>query len=159
MIVSLERLQHADINLLRELRNADAEAFFDTRQITAKMQEAWWKRYEHSITTRFYTIYLNGVTPVGFLSARVIRTVTLGRLTLYATEVGNLLLAPAFRGQGIMHAALTELRRLHSPFTLWVAHVKSTNAPSLKLFAAHEFIQYDLTPTPRQRKAPILEAR
>lgn len=152
MIVTLERLQHADINLLRELRNANADAFFDDTYITREMQEDWWWNYSrHQTGLHIYSVWLNHVTPVGFLSVKAVGTVW-SWPSIEVRELGHLLLAPAHRGRGIMRQAITEARRLYSPLTFWVAHVKPDNAASLKLFAAHEFIQLDPTPTKRQRK-------
>ncbi len=142
MTITLERLTHADINLLRELRNASADAFFDDTYITREMQEDWWWRYELRGTTKFYTIWLNKVTPVGFLSVHIIGSVFYGEGddNISIAEIGHLLLAPAFRHRGIMHAALTEVRRLYDPLTFWVAHVKPTNMASLSLFERQGFI-------------------
>lgn len=140
MIVTLMRLQHTDINLLRELRNANRKAFFDTTYVTEEMQADWWYRYGFDLTLNFYTIWLNNVTPVGFLSVRDI-TGKHGDSRIAVCEVGNLLLAPAHRGRGIMHAAITEVRRLYDPLTFWIAYVKPTNTASLKLFARQDFVQ------------------
>lgn len=147
MTVTLERLTHADINLLRELRNANADAFFDPTYITREMQEDWWYRYARDEPTRvvFYTIWLNNVTPVGFLSVKrcgisySASTAAFSDRRCEVRELGHLLLAPAHRGRGIMAAAITEVRRLYSPLTFWVAHVKEDNAASLRLFERQEF--------------------
>lgn len=137
MTVTLERLTHADINLLRELRNANADAFFDDTYITREMQEDWWWRLQNTHhVIQFYTIWLNKVTPVGFLSVQQLNHA----FCFDVRELGHLLLAPAFRGRGIMHAAITEVRRLYSPLTFWVAHVKSGNAASLALFERQGFV-------------------
>jgi RimJ/RimL family protein N-acetyltransferase len=161
MNITLERLTHADINLLRELRNANADAFFDATYITREAQEDWWYCYTMSTALQFYTIWMNKVTPVGFLSVKAL-SVGLppeARGTthpfVWTREIGHLLLAPAHRGRGIMTAAITEVRRLYDPLTFWVAHVKSTNIASLKLFAAQGFIQCDRITKRRQRKSVI----
>ena len=145
MTITLERLQHSDINLLRELRNANRDSFFDSRVISPNDQEQWWRRYSANPSGHFYTIWLNKVTPVGFLSVhclRIIRYFPHGVSHLQngitkwfdICEIGNLLLAPAHRGRGIMAEALTEVRRLYSPLTFWIAHVKVGNTASLRLF-------------------------
>jgi len=138
MVITLERLQHADINLLRELRNVNADAFFDSdTYITKADQEDWWYRHQHEPWTTFYTIWLNKVTPVGFLS---VRTVVMLDDIFTVMEIGHLLLAPAHRGRGIMHAAVTEVRRLYDPLTFWLAHVKPGNTASLALFDRQGFV-------------------
>jgi len=139
MNITLERLQHADINLLRELRNVNADAFFDSdTYITKEDQEDWWYCYERQSITNFYTIWLNKVTPVGFLS--VTWRGEHGMAGITAREIGHLLLAPARRGRGIMHAAVTEVRRLYDPLTFWLAHVKPGNTASLALFDRQGFV-------------------
>lgn len=143
MNITLERLQHTDINLLRELRNANADAFFDDTYITREMQEDWWYRLQFDHFTDFYTIYLNKVTPVGFLSVRKLLSTIWAyeRMPVQkACEIGHLLLAPAFRHRGIMARAITEVRRLYDPLTFWVAHVKAGNAASLALFERQGFV-------------------
>jgi RimJ/RimL family protein N-acetyltransferase len=148
MTVTLERLTHADINLLRELRNANADAFFDGTYITKEAQEDWWHRHrlhDHENSDyEFFTIWLNKVTPVGFLSVTLYSKSKHG-LPFYVAEIGNLLLAPAYRGQSIMYKAITKVRRLYSPLTFWIAHVKPTNTASLNVFARQGFIQLDPT--------------
>ena len=143
MVIELRRLVHADINLLRELRNANADAFFDSHYITVEDQENWWYEVRFKSEVQFYTIWINGVTPVGFLSVKPLGAVYGGESIFSVREVGSLLLAPAYRGQGIMHAAITEVRRLYNPLTFWVAHVKPTNTASLAVFARQQFVQLD----------------
>ena len=151
MKVMLQRLQHTDINLLRELRNANADAFFDDTYITREMQEDWWWRYTQSSRVQFMTIWLNKVNPVGFMSVTLQTPPMWSEGNLFhVAEIGHLLLAPAYRGRGIMHAAITEVRRLYSPLTFWVAHVKPTNTASLRLFARQKFVQLDGSTTRSQ---------
>lgn len=137
MNITLERLAYSDINLLRELRNANADSFFDDTYITREMQQDWWYRYGHdSSMGDFYTIWLNKVTPVGFLSVKTVVDVFYGENSdnLGICEIGNLLLAPCHRGRGIMTMALIEVRRLYDPLTFWIARVKPNNTASLRLF-------------------------
>jgi RimJ/RimL family protein N-acetyltransferase len=156
MYITLKRLEHSEINLLRVLRNAERFSFFDTRIVTPQNQEHWWMSWNHhTLQIQFYTIWLNKVTPVGFLSVKLVRT--LGRFEV--REIGNLLLAPAHRGRGIMHAALTEVRRLYNPLTFWVAHVKSDNVASLNLFARQGFIQYERSTNRRTSQCHSLTKR
>ena len=140
MNIALERLAHSDLYLLRTLRNAENDHFFTSSYITVADQEDWWYRYTKDQHTKFYTIWLNKVTPVGFLSVRLMRDFEI----FDVREIGHLLLAPAYRGRGIMTQALTEVRRLYSPLTFWVAHVKADNEASLALFERQDFCKVDL---------------
>lgn len=130
MTITLRLLEHRDINLLRELRNASRQHFFNTRIITKEQQGQWWEDYMGHPDFVMYAIQ-SGPTVVGFISVRTIEYHLVDDWA--ACEVGNLLVAPAYRGQGVMTQALCELRRLW-PGCFWVAHVKPSNAASLRLF-------------------------
>lgn len=133
MTITLRLLEHRDINLLRELRNANREWFFSTRLVTANQQEEWWEDYQGELNFVVYAIQ-SGPTTVGFISVRSDWEDTKEiRGGFGVCEVGNLLVAPAYRGQGVMTEALCEVRRLW-PGCFWIAHVKPDNAASLRLF-------------------------
>lgn len=138
MTITLTRLVERDLGLLRNLRNVNATAFFDSRQISVADQARWWKQYQEvtSAWQQFYAIWVNGATPVGFLSVTLLREFD----NFDAREIGHLMLSSCYRGRGIMHAAITEARRLYSPLTFWIARVKGDNAASLKVFERQEFV-------------------
>lgn len=147
MNITLERLESKDIELLRKLRNGNRHAFFDVRHISPEDQKVWWTRYQHEwpSTVEFYSICFNSCVTVGFLSVRHLKTITMGHppYVIQIKEIGNLLLQLRYRGRGIMHEAITEVRRLHDPLTFWVAFVKDDNTPSLNLFARQEFVNIE----------------
>lgn len=141
MRITLRPLQHSELNLLRELRNANADAFFDSREISRADQEYWWRVYQSDTSTSFFTIWTDAVTPIGFFSTRWLGRVDAepGDRRFGVLEIGNLLLSPAYRGQGVMHRAIAEIRRYCGRDTLWIAHVKPTNTASLRVFERQGF--------------------
>ena len=121
----LRPLTRDDLEAVRRLRNANRHAFFDDREVSADDQARWFARL--------------GDRPVKFFvieaADRVIGTISLTE-TMDGREIGNLVLDPAFRGQGIMRRAVEQLTT--EPGT-YVAEVKAGNEASLGVFAATGF--------------------
>lgn len=121
----LRPLTRADLETVRLLRNHSRESFFDTCEIAADQQLAWFERL-HLKPVAFFVIEEDG---------RVVGTISVtdgpdGR------EVGNLTLAPACRGRGLMRQAVMQLTT--SPGR-YFADVKGENQPSLSVFRAAGF--------------------
>src|SRR5688572_1398420 len=118
-------LTRDDLETVRDLRNANRHAFFDDREISAEEQARWFERLSER-PVKFYVIEKDG---------RVIGTISLTE-TREGREVGNLVLDPAYRGQGIMRHAVEQL--CAEPGT-YFAEVKAGNDPSLRVFTATGF--------------------
>src|SRR5687767_5255463 len=94
----LRRLATSDLERVRQLRNASRDAFFDSREISAEEQQAWFARLSEK-PVEFYVIEDEG---------RVIGTVSVTDTT-NGREIGNLVLDEAFRGRGLMRQAIEQL--------------------------------------------------
>ena len=69
------------------------------------------------------------------IDGRVVGTISVSE-TVHGREIGNVVLDPAYRGQGIMKRAVEQLTA--EPGT-YFADVKQSNEPSLRVFAATGF--------------------
>jgi len=121
----LRLLARADLEAVRQLRNQHREFFFDTREITTDQQQAWFEDLGQK-PIAFYVIEQDG---------RVVGTISVtdgsdGR------EIGNLVLDPAYRGQGLMREAVDQLTAAAASY---FADVKRGNRPSLNVFRSAGF--------------------
>ena len=114
-----------DLETVRQLRNGSRHAFFDDREIAADQQARWFERLGDRQVS-FFVIEVDG---------RVVGTISVSE-TPHGREIGNLVLDPAYRGQGIMKRAVEQLTT--EPGT-YFADVKKSNEPSLRVFAATGF--------------------
>jgi RimJ/RimL family protein N-acetyltransferase len=132
MTVHLEPFCHEDLEFMRGLRNAHRKWFFNTKPVDPWQQEEWYLQYLAS-NVLFWTVWDNS-TKVGIISRKPVLSVYLsgdGMTTVY--ELGNLMLLPAWQGRGIMQEAM-RLITIMSPYSFYIAHVKSDNAASLRCF-------------------------
>jgi RimJ/RimL family protein N-acetyltransferase len=123
----LRLLARADLEAVRLLRNNCREAFFDSREIDAGQQVAWFERLDRA-SVSFFVIEEDGV---------VVGTVSVTDRP-DAREVGNLTLHPSCRGRGLMRQAVVQLTALPG---CYVAEIRPDNARSLRVFRAAGFVE------------------
>jgi RimJ/RimL family protein N-acetyltransferase len=121
----LRLLSRADLDTIRALRNANREWFFDSREVSAAQQAAWFDGLS-ARAVEFYVIEDAG---------HVVGTISLTRRGA-EIEVGNLILDDRARGRGLMRRAVDELTRTPGDY---FAEVKTDNARSLRVFRASAF--------------------
>lgn len=121
----LRPVSRADLETIRELRNANREWFFDAREISAAQQLAWFDSLAER-AVEFYVIEYDDIV-VGTISL----TKRGGEM-----EVGNLILDIRARGRGLMRAAVKEVTRRPGDY---FAEVKLGNDRSLRVFRAAAF--------------------
>lgn len=121
----LRRLSRADLDTIRALRNANREWFFDSGEITAAQQAAWFDGLA-ARPVEFYVIE-DGDGVVGTISLTVRGA---------EIEVGNLILDARARGRGLMRRAVDEVTKRPGNY---FAEVKADNDPSLRVFRAAAF--------------------
>lgn len=124
--VRIRLIEEGDLDVVRELRNRNREWFFDDREITAAQQAAWFESLRGK-SVRFYVIEHAGA---------VIGTISIDQGEV-GMEVGNLILDPRYRGQGLMAEAVAELCR--APGTYY-ARVKPGNDASVNVFERAGFV-------------------
>jgi RimJ/RimL family protein N-acetyltransferase len=122
----LRRLTVNDLERVRQLRNASREAFFDSREISADEQRAWFDRLIDK-PVEFYVIEEDGLV-VGTIS---VTDTPKGR------EIGNLVLDDAFRGRGLMRQAVEQLSAAPG---VYYAEIKADNDRSRAVFRDTGFV-------------------
>jgi len=134
----LRPIAESDLEIARQLRNANRHWFFYEHEISPEQQSAWFRALE-SGPVDFYVIEDAGVV-VGTISA-----------TRHPdrTEIGNLVLLPAARGRGLMRRAVEELTAASGRY---VASIKTDNAPSIAVFKATGFAIVSSEPIVRMVK-------
>lgn len=123
----LRPLSKDDLETVRRLRNGSRHAFFDDREISAADQLRWFETLPQR-PVAFYVIEEDG---------KVVGTISTTK-TAHGTEIGNLVLDPAYRGRGLMRQAVEQLTA--QPGT-YIAEVKRGNDPSLRVFEASGFAE------------------
>ncbi|HEX6162034.1 MAG TPA: GNAT family N-acetyltransferase [Vicinamibacterales bacterium] len=122
--VRLDTIRAEDLEFLRQLRNAERRWFFDQREVTPEAQAAWHRGLAANPNNHWYLVRVDE-RPAGCFSIKVGED---GR-----AYVGSILLAPEFRGQGVMTramaAAMAQLGDLR-----YYTEVLHDNDPSLDLF-------------------------
>ena len=88
-------IEITDLEAVRVLRNAERRWFFEDHEITPDEQLRWFETLDRT-TTQFYVIEV---------CERVVGTVSVTNRE-DGRELGNYVLHPEFRGQGIGHAAV-----------------------------------------------------
>jgi RimJ/RimL family protein N-acetyltransferase len=118
--VRLREIAEADLDIVRALRNESREWFFDNRVISREGLRHWFK----TIANR----------PIDFFvldeGGRAIGTISVAT-SADGKEIGNLLLDPAWRGRGLMHAAVAQLTTEPGRY---FARVKPGNTASERVF-------------------------
>jgi RimJ/RimL family protein N-acetyltransferase len=123
--VSLDQIRLEDLEFLRQLRNAERRWFFDQREITSEAQAAWHRSLSANPDHHWYLVRVDH-QPAGCFSIKVGSD---GR-----AYIGSILLAPEFRGQGVMTRAMgTAMDGLGSHLRYYT-EVLADNDPSLDLF-------------------------
>jgi RimJ/RimL family protein N-acetyltransferase len=117
----------ADLETIRQLRNANREWFFDAREVTAAQQMAWFD----SLAARLVDFYVIECDEV------VVGTISLTKRD-GEIEVGNLILDARARGRGLMRQALEALTQQPGNY---FAEVKANNDRSLRVFRAAAFTE------------------
>ena len=123
--VSLDQIRPEDLEFLRQLRNAERQWFFDQREVTPEAQAAWHRSLAAHPDNHWYLVRVDSA-PAGCFAIKVGND---GR-----AYVGSILLAPQFRGQGVMTRAMaTAMDRLGNHLRYYT-EVLAGNDPSLELF-------------------------
>ena len=115
----------ADLEIIRQLRNANRESFLYDSEVSVEQHAAWFRAIADK-PINFYVIEEDGL---------VVGTISTTRSD-EGIEVGNLTLERAARGKGLMRQAVGELTARPGHY---FAEVKSGNAPSLAVFDATGF--------------------
>ena len=123
--IRLDTIGAEDLEFLRQLRNAERRWFFDQREITPEAQAAWHRSLSANPDHHWYLVRVDDQR-AGCFSIKVGGD---GR-----AYVGSILLAPEFRGQGVMTRAMgTAMDQLGSHLRYYT-EVLADNDPSLDLF-------------------------
>ncbi len=132
-MLELKPLQEADLEFVRQLRNACRENFFDNRYILGWQQKEWFKKYEKDDLFTIYLIWKDGFR-VGTISEKFSRDDG----DFSPIELGNLMLIERERGKGVMSWAI---KQIVTPGLFYVAFVKQGNSPSLHVFEKAGFVK------------------
>src|SRR5688572_8518422 len=116
----LRPIDAPDLEAVRCLRNADRDAFFDNREISAEQQQRWFDGLAGR-PVRFLVLEEDGAV-VGTISVTDRGD---------SRELGNLVLDPLHRGRGLMRQAI---RALTAEPGRYFAEVKFHNERSLNAF-------------------------
>lgn len=127
MHVHLEPLGRQHLEFVRALRNSLRHWFFDSTPIARRAQEKWYREVYLKSSDLIWVIQCNGKN-VGTISRKV--SAPFNRVVF---EIGNLMLLPAYQGKGVMLEAIRLVTAIY-PIAFYIAHVKDTNAASLRLF-------------------------
>lgn len=123
--VQLDDIRPDDLEFLRGLRNAERRWFFDAAEVTPDAQSAWHAGLSRKPHHLWYMVRVDGA-PAGCFSIR--------RNGDHEAEVGSILLADTFRGQGVMTQAMGMAIDRLGPGVRCFAEVLPDNDNSLHLF-------------------------
>ena len=123
--VRLDTIGPEDLEFLRQLRNAERRWFFDQREVTPEAQAAWHKSLSQNPANHWYMVRV-GDQRAGCFSIKVGAD---GR-----AYVGSILLAPEFRGRGVMTRAMAAAMDQLGDHLRYYTEVLSENDASLTLF-------------------------
>ena len=123
--VRLDTIRAEDLEFLRQLRNAERRWFFDQREVTPEAQAAWHKSLVANPDNHWYLVRVDD-RPAGCFSIKVGGD---GR-----AYVGSILLAPEFRGKGVMTRAMGAAMDQLGTHLRYYTEVLHDNDPSLDLF-------------------------
>jgi RimJ/RimL family protein N-acetyltransferase len=118
--VRLRLIEEADLERVRELRNANRRWFFHDEEIVPEQHRTWFAGLG-ATEARFYVIEEDGAV-VGTISATT---------TAAGCEIGNLILGEAYRGRGLMRRAIEQLTAEPGRY---FCEVKPDNEHSLRVF-------------------------
>jgi RimJ/RimL family protein N-acetyltransferase len=123
----LRPLARADLDAVRILRNHSRAAFFDSSEISPDRHLAWFERLPMKPVS-FFVIEDDDIV-VGTIS---LTDAAEGR------EVGNLTLAPSYRGRGLMRQAIAQLTTAPGRY---FAELRPDNEPSRRVFLSAGFVE------------------
>lgn len=123
--VRLDTIGPDDLEFLRRLRNADRRWFFDQTEVTPEAQVSWHRSLSLNPNNHWYLVRLDDQR-AGCFSIKVRDN---GR-----AEVGSILLAPEFRGQGVMTRAMSAAIDQLGSHLRYYTEVLADNDQSLNLF-------------------------
>lgn len=121
----LRRLAEADLDIVRDLRNANRQFFLYDKEVSPEQHRIWFRALSAN-PIDFYVIEDDGA---------VVGTISVTRWPL-GVEIGNLVLDTAARGKGLMRRAVAELSASPGHY---FAEVKHGNTASLNVFLATGF--------------------
>jgi len=124
--MTLRLIQTQDLEIVRELRNANRSAFFDSDVISVEEQRRWYANLP-ARQLRFFVIEED---------SRVVGTIS---VTSRGTtkEIGNIIIDQAYRGRGLMRRAIEELTAEPGDY---ICRVRPDNEPSLGVFRRSGFV-------------------
>ncbi len=123
--MQLRPLAQADLEIVRQLRNANRQFFFYDAEIDAAQHAAWFRALASKPVDVF--VIEDGGAVVGTVSAT---------RSPDGIEIGNLVLAAAARGKGLMRKAVQQITTAPGHY---FAEVKAGNTASLAVFKATGF--------------------
>ena len=123
--IRLDAIGANDLEFLRQLRNQERQWFFDQSEITPEAQAAWHRRLGENPNHHWYLVRVKDAR-AGCFSIKV-------RSDARA-EVGSILLAPEFRGQGVMTRAMGAAMAQLGSHLRYYTEVLPDNDRSLNLF-------------------------
>ena len=123
--VRLDTIRPDDLEFLRQLRNAERQWFFDQNEVTPEAQAAWYRGLAANPNNHWYMVRV-GDRRAGCFSIKVGDE---GR-----AYVGSILLAPEFRGQGVMTRAMAAAMEQLGNHLRYYTEVLHDNDPSIGLF-------------------------
>ena len=129
--VRLDTIGPEDLEFLRQLRNAERQWFFDQNEVTPEAQAAWHRSLSASPNNHWFMVRV-GDRRAGCFSIKVGDD---GR-----AYVGSILLAPQFRGQGVMTTAMAAAMDQLGGELRYYTEVLAENDPSLNLFKRLGFV-------------------
>ena len=125
----------ADLETVRQLRNANRSFFFYDAEISPEQHAAWFAALPDK-PVDFFVIEEDGAV-VGTISAT---------RSAAGIEIGNLVLATGARGRGLMRRAVLQLTAAPGRY---FAEIKPGNQPSLAVFEAAGFTIESAAPVVR----------
>jgi len=129
---SVRTIGQADIELLREWKNANRESFFFRKIITPEMQEEWFKSYQQR-ENDFMLVIVNNSERVGCIGFRRLKD----RIDLYNLIVGKTEDAGKGNMSGALDLVCAEAKKRYPGLPIMVS-VLRTN-PALKWYAKRGF--------------------
>ena len=123
--VRLDQIRAEDLEFLRQLRNAELRWFFDRTEVTPQAQRAWHAGLAAKPNHHWYMVRVDQ-RPAGCFFVKLDGAGN--------AEVGSILLAPQFRGLGVMHTAIGEAMARHGSHLRYFTEVLPDNDNSLNMF-------------------------
>jgi len=131
--IQLRGITEDDLEFARQIRNANRDMFFYSKEITEEDQKRWWKTYL-STPREKYTLYII------WLGDKRIGTTSLSKIP-DGYEFGNNIILDEYRGCGYFREVFQEIMRIVGDATL-VAYVLHTNSHMKNVYRKFSLFEY-----------------